>query len=578
MKILRIVTVISVLLIVAFALLGWRVFWLQKFEADAYRDNSRMQTHAVIVDMPRRGVIIDHKKNILAASNKIDTVFAEPRAIINDDDVTKSVAIELQNILNIPGHEICGAIMESRNPGFVKLKVGIDPLERDRIKAAKREGKLPGIGIQSGWKRHYPMGGLLGHVIGFIGVEQKGLAGIELQYDSKLKGVAGKETYVVDAFRKPIGTSSDPEKAVDGLGLVLTIDASIQQFAREELIVQYKKYEAKSAIAIVMDPWTGAVLAMVSIPDFDPEKLNDAKQADMRNRALTDPYEPGSIFKPIVAAIALDAGTIGYKENIYCEKGYYAGKGFGKIGEWGNHRFENMTVREILAESSNIGMAKIGQKMGKKRLHDGVKLFGFGKKTGIDLPGEDTGTVRPVGKWDGYSVTRVPFGHEVNVTAIQIAKAYCILANGGSMIKPHIVKGIVNANGDLKELKGIANLTGRVLKAEVANWIVREAMVAVVEEGTGDKAKLDKWQVFGKTGTANIAGKGYDETNYVTSFVGGAPAERPEVVVLVSIRKPNRSLGIGYSGGRVAAPVAGNILEKTLTYLGTEARAADDEI
>ncbi|MCK4997965.1 MAG: penicillin-binding protein 2, partial [Anaerohalosphaera sp.] len=434
-------SVSGIFLGVVFVLLVVRVFWLQQFQAETYRDNSRLQQHTVIIDPPRRGIIIDGKRRVAAASNKVNVVFAEPGAL-RDVDTAKSVSITLQNILDMPGHEICRAIFESHNSGYVRIKSGITPEQRKQIVEARSEGKLKGVGVQTQWVRHYPMGQLMGHLVGFVDSESIGKAGVEMKYDEVLKGSEGKDVLVVDVARKPIGAEGPGSKAIDGSGLILTIDSAIQQFVREELIAQYKKHEAESAVAIVMDPWTGGILAMVSVPDYDPEniKSEDIKNT-LRNRCLTDPFEPGSIFKPIIAAIALDVGSIGYTDQIYCEKGDYRGKGFGRIGEWDNHQFGNMTVRDILAESSNIGMAKIGQKMGKKKMYDGVKLFGFGRKTGIDLPGEDAGVVRDPGKWDGYSVTRIPFGHEISVTAMQIARAYCVMANGGRMVKPHIVKG-----------------------------------------------------------------------------------------------------------------------------------------
>jgi cell division protein FtsI/penicillin-binding protein 2 len=290
----------------------------------------------------------------------------------------------------------------------------------------------------------------------------------------------------------------------------------------------------------------------------------------LRNRGITDPFEPGSIFKPIVAALALDEGVINYDEKIFCENGSYRGKGFRRIGEFGNHQFGDLSIRDILVKSSNIGMAKIGQRVGKEKLYKGLKLFGFSKRTGIDLPGEDYGLMYPVAKWTRSSVTRIPFGHEVAATALQIARAYCILANGGRLVKPFVVRAIVDNDGKARQLRGRGSLTGHIIKSQVADWIVREALTGVVTEGTGKKAASKKWNVFGKTGTANIAmaeGKGYDQSNFVASFVGGAPAERPEVVILVSIRKPDRSLGKGYSGGTVAAPVFKEILEQTLNYL-----------
>ena len=215
-------------------------------------------------------------------------------------------------------------------------------------------------------------------------------------------------------------------------------------------------------------------------------------------------------------------------------------------------------------------MAKIGQRLGKERLYKGLKLFGFGRRTGIDLPGEAGGLLSSPDKWTGYSVTRIPFGHEISVTAIQLIQAYCMLANGGRPVRPFVVRAMVDNNGVVSKLKKPSLPVGFVIRPEVAEWIVNDALVGVVNEGTGKKAKLKKWRVFGKTGTANIASenqKGYSEGDYVASFVGGAPADKPAVVILVSIRKPNRKLGKGYSGGVIAAPVAAGILDKTLVYL-----------
>jgi cell division protein FtsI (penicillin-binding protein 3) len=215
-------------------------------------------------------------------------------------------------------------------------------------------------------------------------------------------------------------------------------------------------------------------------------------------------------------------------------------------------------------------MAKIGQRLGKKRLYERLRLLGFGEKSRIDLPGEADGLFAPPARWTGYSVTRIPFGQEISVTAIQLVRAFCILANGGRFVRPFLVKAIVDNDGEIIKLKRPPPPVGFVISPEVADWTVRKALSGVVNEGTGQKAQLEKWQVFGKTGTANIArpdGKGYSDNAYVASFIAGAPAEDPEIVVLVSIRKPNIKLGKGYTGGTVAAPVAAEIIKETLTYL-----------
>jgi len=558
------IIIIFSLLMMFFCVLIFRLVHLQlKPNEAALRTR---QQYAVLKEEPQRGVIVDSQSRILAASNRADNVFADPM-IVKD---ARQIASQLQEILNYPGYEICRIIDESKNPRFTKIIEGITPSQRDAILTAR----LPGIGIQSVWQRYYPTGSLMSHVIGFVGSDQSPLAGLELKYDSYLKGSEGENVLFVNSMRQPIGFKTPETIVNDGYGLILTIDASIQQFVRQALLKQLNAYNAESAVAVVMEPKTGAVLSLVSLPDFDPDNITKQHPGNLKNTAMTDPFEPGSIFKPIVAAIALDAGVIDFDEVIYCEMGDYHGKGFGRIGEFGNHKYGNLTIKGILTHSSNIGMAKIGQKMErqkqKQKLYDGLKLFGFGAKTGIDLPGEEPGMLHPVKTWTGYSITRIPFGHEITVTAIQIAQAYATLANHGRIVSPYLLKAIVDSSGNVSLLKRKAPSAGFIIDPKVADWIVKDALVNVVEEGTGTRAALKKWQVFGKTGTANIAGdekEGYDQKNYVSSFAGGAPAEDPELIVVVAIVKPDRSLGKGYSGGRVAAPVVKEILENSLTYL-----------
>ncbi len=557
MKSVRIIIFFLLLLIVAFLSLAGRCFYLQYSRSGHYYSASTKQQ----LQKPQRGVILDCRGRVLAASNKIQTIFAEPR-IIKD---AKSISTKLAPIVNIGAQEICKLITESKNPGFAKIKLGAGA---NQCSAA---GKIYGIGVQSNWERHYPMGPLTAHIVGFTSADNQGLDGTELQYNKELSGSAGQNIFFADASRRPIRLKQQNSVLTDGVGIILTLDTTIQQFARAELLNQYESIGAESAMAIVAEPETGAILALVSLPDFDPNDIRSADPNNFRNRAISDQFEPGSILKPIAAAIAIDAGVVGLDEKIFCEWGHYRGRGFGRIGEYGNHEFGDLTVREILVHSSNIGMAKIGQKLGKDKLYSGMKHFGFGKKTRVDLPGEVGGLLRPVQKWTGYSVTRIPFGQEISVTAIQLVRAFCILANGGHPIRPFLVKAMVDNDGRIIKLKRPSPAVGFVISPEVAQWIITDAMVGVVNEGTGKRAKLEKWRVFGKTGTANIAksdGGGYDDDAYVASFIAGAPAEEPAAIVLVSIRKPNIKLGKGYTGGTVAAPVAAAILEKTLNYLG----------
>jgi len=564
-----IILLFLLVLVGAFLALAARCFYLQYYKNSYYDAICLAQKRARLPQKPQRGVILDCRGRVLAASNKIQVVFADP-VMVKDP---KAVSSRLQPILCMGAHEICRLITEAKNPRYVKIKEGVEPNQCD---AARR---ISGVGVDTEWKRHYPMGRLAANVVGFTSLDHRGLGGVELQYDAELSGTPGQRLFFADIRRRPIRPAPISNcrellnlsgyKCRDGCGIILTLDATIQQFAREELLRQYRSYEAESAVAIVAEPQTGAILALVSLPDFDPENFWTEDPNHFRNRAITDEFEPGSIVKPIVAAVALDAGVVNTHEKIFCENGSYAGKGFGRIGEYRNG-FGDLTLREILVNSSNIGMAKIGQRLGKNRLYEGLKLFGFGKKTGIDLPGEADGLLRPTNTWTGYSVTRIPFGQEITVTVMQLVRSFCILANGGRLVQPYLVRAVVDNNGEIVKLKRPPPAVGYVVSRQVAKWIVTEAMVGVVNEGTGKRAKLDGWQLFGKTGTANIAksdGKGYSQQDYVASFVAGAPAQDPAIVVLVSIRKPNKKLGKGYTGGVVASPVAAKIVKKTLTYL-----------
>lgn len=553
---------------VVFILLLVRCFYLQDTRHEHYTEASVRQQQGREPLQPQRGIILDSQGRVLAASNKVQTIFAEPRVI----EDPKEVASQLADILNagvaeanlIGAHEICRMITESKNPGYIKIAEDVS------IEKCRKAKKIYGVGVDSKWVRHYPMGSLAAHVVGFTSRDNRGLEGVELEFDKELAGACGQRIFLADASRRPIVLDNQSFELKDGVGIILTLDATIQQFAREELMARYKEYEAEAGVAIVADPKSGAILAMVSLPDFDPSNPGASEPDTWRNRAITDQFEPGSIIKPITAAVGMDAGVVNKNSVIYCEDGNYHGKGFGQIREYRYHRYGNMTVKEILIKSSNIGMAKIGQKLGSQRMYDGLAFFGFGKKTGIDLPGEVTGVLWPVKYWTGYSVTRVAFGQEITTTALQMVRSFCMLANGGKSIRPHLIKAIVDRDGKTVKLNEPVPPVGYVVKPEVARWMVQDALVAVVNDGTGKAAKLDKWQVFGKTGTANIAlegRKGFSQDNYVASFIAGAPAEDPRVIVLVSIRKPKKSLGKGYTGGAVSSLAVRNILEKTLTYL-----------
>lgn len=548
--------------------LGARCYHVQSTQHEHYLDISTKQHRSPRAQQGPRGVILDCRSRILAADHQVLTVFADPNFITDP----KEASVALAEILDMGAHTISKMITSNRAARFKKIK---SPASLDECMAVW-ERDIRGVGVQTSWRRRYPMGALTSHVVGFAGISPQARAGIEQQYDRELSGDTESLCFLKDVKGRPIRLLENvvhkPTGHSQGQGIILTIDATIQQFVREAVLRQMKAYEAESAWAIVANPKTGAVLAMVSLPDFDPGNIQQGDEA-LCNHIAVDQYEPGSIMKPIVVAIALDAGVITRTTQIYCEDGWYTGRKIGRIKEWNYKKYQNLTPRGILIKSSNIGVAKIGERLGAQRLYDGLRLFGFGKKTGMALPGETKGKLREPHQWDQYSVTRVPFGQEVAVTAMQMVKAFCILANEGRMVRPHLIKAFVDSNGEpiVRDSRyGAADRVGYVIEPDIAQWLVREALADVVNKGTGQSAKLKKWQAFGKSGTAQIAktdGRGYEDGAYIASFIAGAPAQDPAIVVLVSICRPNRRLGKGYSGGRVAAPVVGQIMEETLSYL-----------
>ncbi len=565
-----------------------RMIYLQFVRGQVYQakaEDNRTVTQAI---PSTRGLIYDRKGRLLVSNEPAYAIKIRPSDLPFSQRA--QVVARLSSLLGIDQADINVTIYSNPGTRFDPVRIAQDvPMATANIIAEERLA-LPGVEVAVESKRHYVDGPLMSQIIGYTGAidaatpkELKdsgyqsddliGRAGVEATYEETLRGTYGQETVERDATGRKLRVLTTDRAAQAGDSLNLTIDTREQKLAEKAVTWAMRRAGLKRGVMIVMNPQTGEILAMVSLPDYDPTNFSEyaaRKNDPLKNRVVADPYEPGSIFKPIAASVALDAGAIDYNDVIFCENGYFSRY---KISEYMNHVYGNLSVKMIIAKSSNIGMAKIGLKLGQKRLHDGLRLFGFGQSTGLDLPGEDAGIFRPTNKWDGWTVTRIPFGHAISVTAIQILRAYCIIANGGSAVAPHIVRAVVDDQGTIRKYVYPAPLTGYIIKPEVAKWIREEALVAVVNEGTGDQAKLKDIQTFGKTGTANIAipgGRGYDTANYIASFVGGAPPEKPELMVLVSIGRPNRALGKGYSGGRVAAPVFKEIMEEILKYRHTQ--------
>jgi len=563
-----IIVLISIV-VIAFLGLGFRCYYLQCAVADRYTDQGLAQQFISYLPLePQRGAVLDCRGRVLAASNQVRIVFADPKEI----DAPKDMANTLAPILDMGNDEIYRRIVESHSPRYAVLREDVDRRAAEAVRAIR------GIGVQHQWRRHYPMGPLTSHVVGFTSIDNQGLGGIEHEFEGELSGDGARHAFFVDVRRRPLAlcvanTDLDAAMPTHGDSVILTIDSTIQQFTRQALMAQYEEFEAEGALAVVANPQTGEILAMVSLPDFDPTDIAHANPDHFLNRAVTDQYEPGSIIKPITMSIALDTGSVHKNQVIYCEEGNYRGRGFGRISEY-RHGYGDLPLRDIIKYSSNIGMAKIGQATGPEKLYEGLTMFGFGKPVDIKLPGEASGMLASPGNWTGYSITRIPFGQEISVTALQMIRAYCMLANGGRMVQPYIVKALVHSDGSIQDARPPNLQLGYVIKPEIAKWVITEAMYAVVndKDGTGRRAKIEGAEVFGKTGTAQLArsdGRGYEHRAYVASFVGGAPADDPRIIVLVSVRRPNVSLRKGYTGGTVASPAVRTILEKTLPYLET---------
>jgi cell division protein FtsI/penicillin-binding protein 2 len=443
---------------------------------------------------------------------------------------------------------------------FVWLKRRVSESQAGAI----RRLKLPAVRIMHEWVREYPNGPLAAHVVGFRTADGRGGGGVELSLQRHLQAEDGRRVMLADAARRPIWPLPNLCRAPhDGSGVFLCIDAHIQSFLEQAVEESVERFGAQWGTGVVADPHTGDVLAMCSVPTFDPGALRRADPDALVNRAVTFAFEPGSVLKPIYAAAAVQAGVVGYDTQVFCEHGVYRAPRGGRITDHGK-RYGDLSVAEVVTYSSNIGMAKVGELLGIARLHEAARAFGLGQKTGIELPAESPGKVRALAAWNGYSLRRVPFGQEISTTAIQLTMAFSALVNGGVLMRPRLVDHVTSAEGEMV-LATCPQPVRRVLSPAVSAQ-TRAVLRQVVEQGTGRRCRLSRWQALGKTGTAQIADRtGYIDGAYVGSFAGAAPADDPAVVCLIVVYWPDPARG--YYGSIVAAPYVARVLEQALDYL-----------
>jgi len=495
----------------------------------------------------------------LVVSRQVPSCYLDP--LLLRDEEAPEVCLALGQVLGVHPVHLQEQIVRRREKRFLWVRRGITEVEADAVRTLR----LPAVRITHEWQREYPSGPLAATVVGFRQRDGVGAGGLELSLDERLSATDGKRVMLADAFRRPIWPVAEASRCPrDGANVFLCLDAVIQETLQNALEASVEQFGAQWGTGVVMDPQTGDVLAMCSAPSFDPADYQHASAAHRTNRAICTPFEPGSALKPVYAAAAVEAGLVGYQTQIFCENGMYHASRGGRISDHGQH-YGHLTVEDVVVFSSNIGMAKIGEKIGNRAMYEVAGRFGFGQKTHVGLPGESGGIVRPAARWDGYSLRRVPFGQEISVTALQLVTAFASLANGGLLMQPRLIDHVLDADGNVV-WRNPPRALRRVLSPSVAARSLA-TLQQVVERGTGKKCRLEHWTSFGKTGTAQIPGRGgYVDGAYVGSFLGGAPAGRtPRVLCLISIYWPER--GKGYYGATVAAPFVKDVLEKSLRYL-----------
>jgi cell division protein FtsI (penicillin-binding protein 3) len=533
----RRIRLLLVFFVLAFLGTLGRAVWLQAVQAQPLDRLARGQHHATIEVPAARGSLLDRHGVELAIGKQAITVYANPRHVPNP----RATAMAVGRVLQIDADRLYPKLAD-RSRGFVYVARKADPKRAKALKALN----LTGLGFYPEERRAYPQGSVAAHVLGFAGLDNRGIAGLELALDKKLAGRNGRQTIV----RDPSGRTLDVLSAVqpvEGSNVRLTLDNTLQANAQSVLLQTVRQWGAKAASAVILDPRTGEVLALASEPAFDANRFPETNRDTQRNRAVTDTYEPGSTLKVVTVAAALSTGLVSPSTQFTLPPSMRVADRV--IHEAHRSGTERMTVAEILSRSSNVGTITLAELLGRSRLETWIERFGFGHRTGIDFPGETPG-ILPF-YWSGSTIGTLPIGHGIAVTPVQMAAAYGAVANGGVWLRPRLV-----ADRPAKRR--------RVMSRRVANQLM-SMLRDVVIEGTGTEAEVEGYQVAGKTGTAakpDPSG-GYSTSRYVASFVGVVPASAPRLVVMVTVDEPRGAIW----GGVVAAPAFQQIANFALQYL-----------
>jgi cell division protein FtsI (penicillin-binding protein 3) len=527
-----------------------RLLFIQFFRSDYLTSIAKKQHNQLVELEPRRGTIYDCNLKAQAFNMSMDSLYAVPNVIKNKEILIN----QLQPILGVGRSYLQDRL--DRKKSFIWLARKLTPEKSEAIKQLNAKG----LGFLKETKRIYPNSYLASHIIGFSGMDNVGLEGVERGFNKYLKGVPGWAIFLRDARLKKLDIWEKMVIPQDGMDLVLTIDEVVQYIAERELDKAFKEFHAKGASIVVMDPHTGRILAMANRPTYDLNDHSNVSKDIMRNRAICDLFEPGSVFKMVTASAALEEKKVTEDDVFFCENGAYRVAGR-VLHDHTSHG--NLTFRQVIEESSNIGTVKVAMMLGPDTLYRYIKAFGFGSKLGFDLSGEISGMIIPVRQWSKSSIINIPIGQGVGVTALQLASAYSVIANGGQLMKPYVIDSVRDNQGRIiKQNKPV--MIHKVISVDTAMRI-KKILTGVIEEGTGKLGRVLGFSAAGKTGTAQkLEPNGtYSHNKFVASFIGFAPAEDPLITVVVTVDEPHPS----YFGGVVAAPVFQKVAGDVIRYL-----------
>ena len=543
-----------------FAIIGVKAFHLQIFECAELSKKAQNGYEKSFLSTGRRGVIYDRNLNELAISINASSIAAFPSKVISPMDTAK----RLSGILGMNRRDIENRLTKKNS--FVWIKRQVSPKRAEDIKSLD----LKGFEIIPEFSRFYPNATLAAQTLGFSGIDSKGLEGLEFYYNSDIQGTPRTCKIIKDALGRGFDRENWHQPEDKANNLILTIDRSIQYITEEALKKAASESKAQAGMAVVMVPKTGEILAIAHYPEFDPNVFTKFTRDDWRNKAVTDPFEPGSTMKIFLAAAAMEHGYCSPNTIFFCENGEYR---IGKNIVHDTHPHDWMSLQQIIKFSSNIGAVKVAEITGKQSLYKTLRAFGFGEKTGIDCPGETAGSLADYKRWTTIDTGNIAFGQGIAVSAVQLVTAVSAIANGGILPKPHIAKSVVDPSGNV--LKDLTPPMGkRIIQRKTADAITMMMHTVVTEGGTGVNAALDNYSVCGKTGTAQkfIDGQ-YSNQKYVASFVGFAPKKNPEIAVLVVVDEPIRNR---HHGGTAAAPAFREIVNATLNYMTVQPDQTDN--